>query len=86
MSSYCLKCTKNTESVNPRISETNHGKTMILSKCAICGAKKSRFIKKQEAEGVLSSLGLKTPLCKVPLLGHILFWMQFHWMQFYLRL
>ena len=46
---------------------------MILSKCAICGAKKSRFIKKQEAKGVLSSLGLKTPLCKVPLLGDILF-------------
>ena len=73
MSSYCLKCTKNTESVNPRISEANNGKTMILSKCAICGAKKSRFIKKQEAKGVLSSLGLKTPLCKVPLLGDILF-------------
>ena len=73
MSSYCLKCTKNTESVNPRISEANNGKTMILSKCAICGAKKSRFIKKQEAKGVLSSLGLKTPLCKVPLLGDIFF-------------
>ena len=73
MSSYCLKCTKTTESVNPRISEANNGKTMILSKCAICGAKKSRFIKKQEAKGVLSSLGLKTPLCKVPLLGDILF-------------
>ena len=53
---------KNTESVNPRISETNNGKTMILSKCTICGAKKSRFIKKQEAKGVLSSLGLKKPL------------------------
>ena len=46
---------------------------MILSKCAICGSKKSRFIKNQEAKGLLSSLGLKTPLSKIPLLGDILF-------------
>ena len=46
---------------------------MLLSKCAICGSKKSRFIKEQEASGVLSSLGLKTPLDKIPLLGDILF-------------
>ena len=45
---------------------------MILSKCAICDAKISRFIKKQEAKGVLSSLGFKTPLNKIPLLGDIL--------------
>ena len=42
---------------------------MLLSKCAVCGAKKSRFIKKQETKGILSSLGLKTPLSKVPLLS-----------------
>ena len=42
---------------------------MLLSKCAVCGAKKSRFIKKQEVKGILSSLGLKTPLSKVPLLS-----------------
>ena len=47
---------------------------MILSKCAICGSKKSRFIKNQEAKGLLSNLGLKTPLNKVPILGDILFW------------
>ena len=53
---------------------------MILSKCAISGNKKSRFIKKQEACLILSNLGLKTPLCKkIPLLGDILFWMQSHW-------
>ena len=46
---------------------------MILSNCAICGNKKSRFIKKQETKGLLSSLGLKTPLNKIPLLGDILF-------------
>ena len=48
---------------------------MILSKCAICESKKSRFIKKQEAKGLLSNLGIRTPLSKVLLLGDILFWM-----------
>ena len=46
---------------------------MILSKCAICGSKKSKFINKQEASGLLSKLGIKTPLSKVPILGDILF-------------
>ena len=55
MSSYCLKCRKNTENINPRVSKTNNGKTMMLSKCAIFGRKKSRFIKKQEASGILSN-------------------------------
>ena len=72
MSSYCLKWRKNTESINPRVSKTNNGKTMILSKCAICGSKKSRFIKKQEASGILSNLALKTQLNKIALLGDIL--------------
>ena len=73
MSSYCLKGRKNTENIIPRVSNTSNSKTMLLSKCATCGAKKSRFIKKQEAKGILSSLGLKIPLSKVPLLGDILF-------------
>ena len=73
MKSYCLKCRKDTENINPRVSNTSNGKTMILSKCAICGSKKSRFIKKQEVSGILSNLGLKTPLNKIPLLGDILF-------------
>ena len=59
---------KNTESINPRVSKTNNGK-----KCPGCGSKKSRFIKKQKASGILSNLGLKTPLNKIPLLGDILF-------------
>ena len=45
---------------------------MILSKCAVRGGKKSRFIKKQKASGILSSLGLKTPSSKIPLFGDIL--------------
>ena len=48
---------------------------MILSKCAICGSKKSRIIKSQEAKGLLSNLGVRTPLSKVSILGDILFWM-----------
>ena len=73
MLSYCLKCKKHTESINPEVSEASNGRTMILSKCAICGSKKSKFIKNQEAKGLLSSLGIKTPLSKIPLLGDILF-------------
>ena len=46
---------------------------MILSKCAICGSEKSRFIKNQEAKGLLNNLGVRTPLSKVPILGNILF-------------
>ena len=46
---------------------------MILSKYAICGSKKSRFIKNQETKGILSNLGIRTPLSKVSLLGDILF-------------
>ena len=72
MESYCLKCRKNTENINQKISGTSNGKAMILSNCAICGSKKSRFIKNKEAKGLLSKLGIKTPLSKVPILGDIL--------------
>ena len=64
---------KNTEDINPRVSATSNGRATILSKCAICGSKKSKFIKKQEAKGLLSSLGIKTPLSKIPLLDDVLF-------------
>ena len=73
MKSYCLKCKKDTENINPKISKTSSNRIMVLSKCAICGRKKSRFIKNQEAKGLLSNLGIKTPLSKVPILGDILF-------------
>ena len=55
---------KNTENINPRASKTINGKTMILSKLAICGSK-SKFIKEQEAKGLLSNLGIRTPLSKI---------------------
>ena len=73
MGSYCLKCRKDTENINPRVSNTSNSRTMTLSKCAICGSKKSRFINNQEAKGLLSNLGVRTPLSKVPILGDILF-------------
>ena len=79
MLSCCLKCKKkkkkkrNTESIDPKVFATSNGKTMILSKCAICGSKKSKFIKKQEEKGLLSNLGIRTPLRKILLLGDALF-------------
>ena len=73
MESYCLKCRKYTKNINPQVSSTSNGKLMILSKCAICGGRESRFIKKQDKEGILSSLGIKTALSKIPLLGDVLF-------------
>ena len=73
MESYCLKCKKHTKNINPQISNTSIDRIMILSKCAICDSKKSRFIKKQEAKGLLSNLGIRTPLNKVPILVDILF-------------
>ena len=68
-----FKCKKNTESINPKVSKTSNGKTIILSRCAVCNSKKSKSIKEQQAEGLLSNLGIRTPLNKIPLLGDILF-------------
>ena len=65
MSFYCLKRRKNAENINPRVSNTKNGKTMVLSKNPKCGARKSRFKKKTRIKGILSSLGLKTSLSKV---------------------
>ena len=69
MSSYCLKCKKNLENIKSRVSNSSNGRIMLLSKCAICGNKKSRFIKKEEWSGIL---GLKTQLNKILWLGDIL--------------
>ena len=79
MKSYCSKCRKDTENINPKVSKTRNNRTMVLSKCAICGSKKWRFTKNQEAKGLLNNLGIKTTLSNVPVLSDILFWMQFHW-------
>ena len=73
MESYCLKCRKNTENIDPKVSTSSNGRVMILSQCAVCGSKKSRLIKNQEAKGLSSKLGIKTSLSKVPILSDILF-------------
>ena len=73
MKFYCVKCRNDTENINPKVLSVSNGKSMILSKCAICGSKKSRFIKNQ-AKGLSSNLGIRTPLSKLPILGDILFW------------
>ena len=73
MLAYCSKCKKDTESVDSNMLKTKNGRLMLSSKCAVCGSKKSKFIKEQEAKGFLSSLGLKTRLSKVPLFGDNLF-------------
>ena len=70
---YCFKCRKNTESKNPKVAKTKNGRIVPLSQYAVCDSKKSKFIREQEASGLLSSLGIKTPLNKTPLLGPLLF-------------
>ena len=61
---YCLRCGENTKDISPLVSKALNGGTIILSKCAVCKTKKTRFIKKQKASGILSSLGIRTPLRK----------------------
>ena len=73
MKSYCLKCRKDNENINLKVSKTSDGRTMLLLNCAICNNKKKRFIKNQEAKGLLSNLGIKAPLSKVLILDDILF-------------
>ena len=66
---YCLVCRKYTKNNNPKLVRNRQDTLMIQSNCAKCGSKKSRFIKEQQAMGILSNLGIKTPLSKVPLLN-----------------
>ena len=73
MLSYRLKRRKNTESKNPKVVRTKNGRIMLLSKCSVCNSKKSKFLKEQEPRGLLSSLGIRTPLSQIPLLDPLLF-------------
>ena len=66
---YCLSCKKHTKNNNPKIVRNTQNRLMIQSDYARCGSKKSRFIKEQQAMGILSDLGIKSPLSKVPLLN-----------------
>ena len=69
MNTYCVKGRKDTENIDPRMVRTKNNRLVTQSKCSVCGIKKSRFVKEQEAKGLLSNLGIKTPLSKIPLLN-----------------
>ena len=66
---YCLACRKYTENINPKIVRNRQNRLMTQSNCAVCNSK-SRFIKEQKALGILSNLGIETPLSKIPLLDY----------------
>ena len=72
MKTYCVKCRKDTENIDPKIIKTENNRIIMQSKCTVCGIKKSGFVKQQEAKGLLSNLEIKTLLSKIPLL-HVLF-------------
>ena len=69
MLTYCIKFRKNAETLNSKIFKTKNSRLIMQSKCADCGIKKSRFVKEQEVKGLLSNLGIRTPLSKIPLLN-----------------
>ena len=69
MKTYCVKCRRNTENIEPKMARTKNSRLIMQSKCSFCGIKKSRFVKVQEAKGLLSNLGIKTPSSKIPLLN-----------------
>ena len=68
-----MKSRKDTESKNPKEKKKKNKRIMLLPKCEVHGSKKSKFIKEKESSGLLSSLGMKTPLSKIPLVGPLLF-------------
>ena len=69
MKTYCVKCKKDTENIDPKIVRAKNNRLVMQSKCSVCGIRKSRFLKKQEAKYLLSNFGIKTPLSKIPLLN-----------------
>ena len=69
MKAYCVKCKKYTENIDPKIIRTKNSRLVMQSKCSVCGIKTSRFVKEQGAKGLLSNLGIKTSLSKIPLLN-----------------
>ena len=69
MKTYCLKCKKDTENVDSKIFRTKNNRLLMQSICSDCKNKKSQIVKTQEAEGLLSNLGINTPFSKIPLLN-----------------
>ena len=72
MKTYCLKYKKDTDNIDPKIIRTKNNRLVMQSKCSVYEIKKSRLVKEQEAKGLLSNLGIKRPLSKIPLL-YVLF-------------
>ena len=69
INTYCLKCKKDTANIDPKMVKTKNNRLLMQSKCSVCRTKKSRFVKEQDAKGLLSQLGIKTPMSKIPLLN-----------------
>ena len=69
MNTYCVKCRKDTENIDPKIVRTKNNRSILQAKCLACRIKKSRFVKEQEAKGLFSNLGIEKPLSKIPLLN-----------------
>ena len=69
MKTYCMKCGKDTEDIDSKIVRTKNNRLVMQSKCSLCGVKISRFVKEQEAKGLLNNLGIKTSLSKIALLN-----------------
>ena len=69
MKIYRVKCRKDTENIDPKMVRTKNNRLLMQSKCSVCGIKNSRFVKEQEAKGLLSNLRIKTSLSKIPLLN-----------------
>ena len=65
MQTYCVSCRKNTENKDAKVFRTKNGRLQMKSQCSICRNEKSRFVKEQETKGILSSLGIRTPLSKI---------------------
>ena len=70
MKTYCIVYKKYTENRNSKFFQTKNDRIMLKSTCPICGNNKSRFISKKNGSGLLSSLGIKTLLEKIPLLNY----------------
>ena len=64
-----MKCRKDTRNIDPRMVRAKNNRLIMQSKCPVCRIKKSRFVKEQEAKGLLNNLGIKTPLSRIPLLN-----------------
>ena len=69
MKTYCLKCKTNTDNIDQKMFRTKNNRLLMQLKCSVCKNKKSKFIKEQETKGLLSNLGIKAPLSKIPLLN-----------------